>query len=120
MPIHEIILGEEGVDTNAVELLVDSDTLKAITVPYSGLSGSRAEQETIIVNTLQVALDAVLNKNSFPSEDPDRNTDPDLETAFWSGGPNITYRSIIVIVAPWNAIQSRFDVAIHRANPVAN
>ena len=47
---------------------------------------------------LQDQIDVVIKRNTLPSDDEHRISDPARAAAFWSTGNNITYRNTLVTV----------------------
>jgi hypothetical protein len=110
MPVHR-----KTSDTTGVT--IHTSVGKTVTVPLSALSGTRLEQEAMLIELLQNLLDKKQRRNQLPQDDPDKTTDPGLPWLFWEGTGGqgmLVSREILVVAAPWNEDLQRFDVRLKR------
>jgi hypothetical protein len=104
MCVHSVVCGQEGIT-------ICTAAAKCVTILYSALSGTRLEQEDLLITLLQELLDTKTRIAQLAKDDPDKTTDPGRPDLFWSeDGKFLVGRPVLVVAAPWNEDRTRFDV----------
>ena len=112
MPIKAIRIDKETDVDPVIELDIGG---RIISIPYADLVGTRLENESTLIQLLQLGIDERIRINRLPKDDPDRDTDPNRET-FFHDGQWLVAREAIVVAAPWDG--EKYLLTIRRARNV--